>query len=101
MKRLRDKMREDLVLRGMAENTITIYRGAARRFVEHFNRPLSGLGEPEIRSFLLHLVKRGAHPRTVNSYVSALRVLYRVTLERPEGVARIPYMRKPMSCRRC
>ena len=64
MKRLRDKMREDLVLRGMAENTITTYLGAARRFVEHFNQPLSALGEPELRSFLLHLVKRGAHPQT-------------------------------------
>ena len=97
MKRLRDKMREDLVLRGMAENTITTYLGAARRFVEQAGRPLSTLGEPEVRSFLLDLVKRGSYPRTVNTYISALRFLYRVTLERPECVARVAYMRTPMA----
>ena len=34
MRRLRDTMREDLVLRGMSANTIETYVGCARRFAE-------------------------------------------------------------------
>jgi integrase/recombinase XerD len=96
MQRLRDKMREDLALRGMSETTITTYLGCARRFAEHFGRSPRTMGAAEIRAFLLHLTKRRVRPRTFNVYVGALGFLYRVTLERPEDVAKIPHMRVPM-----
>ena len=96
MQRLRDKMREDLALRGMSETTIRSYVGCARRFVEHFGRSPTTMGAQEIRAFLLHLTKRRVRPRTFNVYVAALVFLYRVTLERPEQVAKIPRMRVPM-----
>ena len=47
--RLRDKMREDLELRGMSASTITTYLDCARRFAEHFERSPGALGAPEIR----------------------------------------------------
>ena len=40
MQRLRDKMREDLALRGMSAGTIVMYLGCARRFAEYFGRAL-------------------------------------------------------------
>jgi site-specific recombinase XerD len=89
-------MREDLALRGMSETTITTYVGCARRFAEHFGRSPSTMGAAEIRAFLLHLTKRRVRPRTFNVYVGALGFLYRVTLDRPEHVAKIPHMRVPM-----
>src|SRR5215471_2547573 len=96
MGRLRDKMREDLALRGMSEATIITYVGCARRFAEHFGRSPSKMGAAEIRTFLLHLAGRRVSPRTFNVYVGALCFLYRVTLERPEAVEKIPHMRVPM-----
>jgi integrase/recombinase XerD len=96
MRRLRDKMREDLALRGMSESTIVTYVGCARRFAEHFGRSPSRMGAPEIRAFLLHLTERRVRARTFNVYVGALLFLYRVTLESPEHVAKIPHMRVPM-----
>jgi integrase/recombinase XerD len=97
MGRLRDKMREDLVLRGMSPRTIEKYVFCARRFAEHFGRSPCRMGAAEIRTFLLHLVReRRRSPSTFNVYAGALRFLYTVTLERPEEIARMPRMRVPM-----
>ncbi len=95
MQRLRDKMREDLALRGMSAGTIVTYVGCARRFAEHFGRSPSRMGAAEVREFLLHLAG-GVRPNTFNGYVSALRFLYDVTLARPEDGATLPRMRVPM-----
>jgi site-specific recombinase XerD len=89
-------MREDLALRGMSETTIVTYVGCARRFAEHFGRSPGAMGAREIREFLLHLTKRRVRARTFNVYVGALTFLYRVTLDRPECVAKVPHMRVPM-----
>jgi integrase/recombinase XerD len=97
MRRLRDEMREDLVLRGMSARTIDKYLYCARQFAEHFHRSPQVMGAAEIRTFLLYLVQeRKLHPRSVNVYAGALRFLYSVTLDRPEAIARVPRMRVPM-----
>jgi integrase/recombinase XerD len=72
MVRLRDKMREDLELRGLSANTIEAYVRCARRFVEHFGRPPAKLGAADIRSYLLHLVHEKRSPATVNIYAAAI-----------------------------
>ena len=96
MRTLRDKMREDLVLRGMSPNTIKMYVFCVRRFAEHFGRSPSRMGAAEIRTFLLHLVRERRSPSTFNVYAAALKFLYTVTLDRPEEIARMPRMRVPM-----
>jgi integrase len=93
--RLRDRMIEDLVLRGMAPNTIETY--VRCNFAAHFGRSPHAMGAAEIRTFLLHLVQeRKLHPGTFNVYRGALKFLYAVTLDRPEETTRMPRMRLPM-----
>ncbi len=94
--RLRDKMREDLVLRGMSANTVETYVRCARRFAEHFGRSPCRMGAAEIRAFLLWLTERKVSASTFNVYAGALRFLYTVTLERPEAIARMARMPVPM-----
>jgi site-specific recombinase XerD len=94
--RLRDKMREDLELRGMSDNTITTYLRCARRFAEHFRRSPCVLGAAEIRAFLVHLHQRQVAPSSFNVYAGAIKFLYAVTLDRPQEIARMPRMRVPM-----
>ncbi len=95
--RLRDKMREDLELRGMSANTITTYVRCARRFAEYHGRSPCAMGAAEIRAFLLHLVQeRKLAALTINVHAAALKFLYEVTLERPEETTRMPRMRVPM-----
>jgi integrase/recombinase XerD len=97
MQRLRDKMREDLELRGMSANTISTYLRCARQFAEHFDRPPRAMGATEIRAFLLYLVKaRRLCAATFNVYAAALKFLYAVTLGRPDAIAQMPRMRVPM-----
>ena len=96
-RRLRDKMREDLELRGMSANTITTYVRCARLFADYHGRSPCAMGAPEIRAFLVHLVKdRKVAPSSFNVFAAALRFLYAVTLDRPEAVARMPRMKVPM-----
>ena len=95
--RLRDRMRDDLELRGMSANTITTYVRCARRFAEYHGRSPCEMGAEEIRAFLLHLRReRKLAALTINVHAAALRFLYDVTLDRPEEVVRLPRMRVPM-----
>jgi hypothetical protein len=86
MIRLRDKMREDLELRGMSASTVTTYVCCARRFVEHFGLPPGKIGATDIRSYLLHLIHEvKAAPSTVREsrprrYVRISVVGKRVTM---------------------
>ncbi len=93
---LREKMRDDLRLKGYCETTRRCYLGSAQRFAEHYGRSPATMGEQEVREFLLHLVKRkGLGPAGQVMHVAALKFLYRVTLRRPEEVEKIPFPRVP------
>jgi len=97
IQRLRDRMIEDLVLRGMAPSTMETYVRCVRNFAAHFGRSPHAMGAAEIRTFLLYLVQeRKLRPSTLNVYGGALKFLYAVTLDRPEETARMPRMRLPM-----
>src|ERR1700737_279777 len=96
MGHIRDKMEADLQLRGFSRATQDSYLRCARRFVAHYMRSPTQLGEQEIRDFLLHLVNhQKVRPATHRMYVASLKFLYVTTLERPEQVARIPWPKVP------
>jgi site-specific recombinase XerD len=97
MVRLRDKMREDLELRGMSANTIDAYVRCARRFAEHFSLPPGKLGATDVRQYLLYLIhEANRSPSTINVYAAAIRFLFAVTLKRPDVVADVVPMKTPM-----
>jgi len=94
---LRDRMETDFRLKGFRRATRDIYLRCVGRFAAHFGRSPAVLGEAEIRAFLDYLVReQKVAPSTHRVYVAALAFLYRVTLERPEAVAKIPYPRVPV-----
>jgi site-specific recombinase XerD len=94
---LRDKMAEDLRLRGLAPVTQVTYLRNAQRFVDHYSRSPLKLGERHVRDYLLHLVKeQSVAPATHGVCLASLKFLYAVTLNRPEVVERIPYPRMPL-----
>jgi len=96
MGQLRDKMHQDLKLRGYKSGTARKYLGHIHKFVAHFMRCPTTMGEDQIRTFLLHLMEEEhASPSTVANHVAALRFLYGVTLGRPEVAVLIPYPKVP------
>jgi len=90
----RDRMVEDLALRGIAETTVEVYVDYARSFVAHFGRSADELGTEHVRGWLLWLLKeRRLSPATVNVAIAALRQLF-TTLGRPDVMHGIRSVRK-------
>lgn len=92
---LRRRFVEDLSLRNYSPRTIERYVALVARFARHFGRSPEQLGAEEIRAFQLHLLSEGVSWSLFNQAVCALRVLYRLTLGRPELVSFVPYGKKP------
>jgi integrase/recombinase XerD len=81
MGKLRDRMREDLILKAYSPHTQEGYLRCVRHFAKHHMRSPEEMGEREIRDFLFHLAKeRKVSPFTQDQYVNALKFLYSVTL---------------------
>jgi len=96
MGKLHDRMQEDLLLKAYSPYTMRNYLRCARHFASHYMRSPEGMGEQEIRDFLLHLVRdRKASPATQDMYVNAFKFLYNITLKRPEVVKDLSHPKRP------
>jgi len=96
MGQLRDRMEQDLILKGFRPETRRIYLLYGRRLAAFYRRSPEELGEADIRRFLLHLiqVKHLSHS-SYRQVLAALRFLYTVTLKRAWEVEHIPYPKRP------
>ena len=89
------RMREDLVLRGLSPHTVVSYTLNARVFLRHAARPVDMLGVQDIRQFLADLIEvKHVVPATVNAYSAAIRFLFAVTLNRPLNYLQIPRQKR-------
>ena len=95
MSALRQRMIDDLRVRNYAPSTIRAYVGSVSRFAQYFGKCPSRLGPEHIRQYLVHLVvELGVGFSVFKSGVSALRFLYRTTLQVSWDLRRIPYPRQ-------
>ena len=92
---LRQRLIDDLQLRNRSPRTISCYVCAVARFAAHFGRSPEDLDGEHVRQYQLHLLQQRVSWCRFNQAVSALRFLYRVTLQRPDVVILIPYGKKP------
>jgi site-specific recombinase XerD len=89
---LRRKMIEELQIRHFALCTQKSYLSLVTRFARHYGRSPEQLGLKEVRAYLFYLVNEAKVSYDVLcGHVSALRFLYKVTLNRPWDLDRIPY----------
>jgi site-specific recombinase XerD len=96
MGKLREKMREDMIMRGFAQNTMEDYLRHCRSFAKHFMRSPADMGEKEVREFLLYLTEeKNASAHLYKAYLVSFKFLYTHTLNRPEVVKDIPYPKTP------
>ncbi len=95
MGKLRDRMEEDLILRGLSPATRRNYLLYCHKFAAHYHRSPEQLGEDEIRDYFLHLIQaEQIGYSTYRQNVAALKFLYRFTLKRPGEVNDIPFPRR-------
>src|SRR5215831_8032182 len=95
MGQLRERMEQDLKLKGLSPATIRNYLLYCRKFAAFFMRSPEELGAAEVRAFLLHQieVEQLAYASYRQVY-AALKFLYSVTLNRPGEVSRIPFPKR-------
>jgi integrase/recombinase XerD len=93
---IRERMIEELELRGTAAATRKSYLVCCRVFVAHFMRSPEQLHTEDVRVFLTHLMReREVGPATVNVYLAAIAFLYRHVLRMPDVVDGLPHPRIP------
>ena len=93
---LRQRMLEDLQIRGRAENTQRSYIEKIKHFAQHFGKSPEHLGPEEIRAYQVYLVNFKRDSRSqLAQFVAAARFLYGVTLQRKWAIASLPYPKSP------
>lgn len=81
---LRQKMIEDMQLRGLAERTQASYVAAVRGLAEYYGKSPAKISEPELRAYFLYLKnEKQAAASTCMQILSALKFLYQNTLGQP------------------
>lgn len=90
----RDRMEEDLRLRGYSPSTIRCYLARVKQFVAYFMRPPDQLTPEHIRTYQVHLTDEvGVGWAIFNQTVCALRFFFRVSLGKDWAVEALPYRR--------
>ena len=80
----RDRLEQELRLRGYSEKTVKAYVLQVKRLVKHFMRSPDELSAAEIREYLVHVTEvEKLAPATINQAIFAIRFFYREILDRP------------------
>lgn len=91
MGKFRDRMDDELRLRGYSASTRDCYVRGVRNVVRHFMRPPDQLTLEHIRQYQLHLTRdRHVAWSYFNQVVCALRFFYHEVLKKDWDVRRIP-----------
>jgi len=87
-----EKMKYDLESRGKSQSTVEDYADKVRRFQDYFGKPADQMGEVEILGYQHYLLnEKKLKPSSANTYNSALRFVFSVTLDMPINLNRIPH----------
>jgi integrase/recombinase XerD len=83
-KTLRQRLIEDMNLRGFSVKTQRYYIGIVARFAAFLGRSPNTATPEDIRRFQLHQSELGMNAPAINSTVAALRFFFTFTLDRPD-----------------
>jgi len=92
---LRQRMIEDMTVRGFTASTQRGYIAAVRDFTAFFGRSPEAATIEDLRRYQFHMRSRGASATTMNAAVSALRFFFGVTLGRGDAGAGLTTVRTP------
>jgi len=92
---LRERMIEDMSLRGFSEATRRDYIRCVKAFATFIGRAPDAATAEDLRRFQLHQRQSGVQPPSINGAVSALRFFFTVTLDRPDLARRLTVVHQP------
>ena len=86
---LRQRLNEDMTMRNLATKTQIAYIRGVNNLCDHLQHSPETTTQEELREFQLFMVNHGVSGITVNATLSALKFLFRITLDKPEVIARV------------
>lgn len=90
-----EKLRFDLEARGRSPDTVVDYVRHVRFFQDHYDKPADQMRETEIMEYQHYLVtEKGLSPSSANTYNSALRFVYGVTLDIALNYKKMPRLKQ-------
>jgi site-specific recombinase XerD len=92
---LRQRMIEDMRLRGFVEQTRKNYLRHVEALAVFLGRSPDTATAEDLRRFQLHQAEAGVGTPTLNGAVSALRFFFTTTLDRPDLARRLTALRRP------
>ena len=92
---LRQRMLEDMAMRGLRSDTQRNYISFVRDFAAFLGRAPDTATAEDVRRFQVHQRESGVQPPTINCSVSALRFFFTMTLDRPDLSRRLVLARYP------
>jgi site-specific recombinase XerD len=92
---LRQRMLEDMSLRGFTPDTQRDYIRAVKKLAAFLGRSPDTATAEDVRAFQLHLTATGVQPPTINATVTVLRFFFKVTLDRPETTRHLVFVYEP------
>jgi len=92
---LRQRMLEDMSLRGFTPDTQRDYIRAVKKLAAFLDRSPDTATAEDLRAFQLHLTASGVQPATINATVTVLRFFFKVTLDRPETARHLVFVYEP------
>jgi integrase/recombinase XerD len=96
MTELRQRMLEDMQLRNLTPATQRNYIHYVAGFARYFGISPDKLDLEAVREYELYLLnERKFSPESINTFVTAVKFLYLVTLEMPWGREQFPRVRRP------
>jgi integrase/recombinase XerD len=93
---LRQRMLDDMAMRGLRSDTQRDYIRVVRSFAAFLGQSPDKATAEDIRRFQVHQHESGVQPPTINCSVSALRFFFTVTLDRPDLSRRLVLARYPL-----
>ncbi len=92
---LRQRMTEDMTIRGFTVGTQRGYLVAVENFTSFLGRAPDGATAEDLRRYQLHMRSSGASASAMNAAVSALRFFFGVTLGRGDANQGVTTVREP------
>lgn len=95
MPTLREKMKQEMTLRGFSLGTQENYLRAVIKLHDHFKRNPAKLSTEEIKDFLFTLANQPIAASTYNINIHGLKFFYEVVLDKPMVAIKLPRKREP------
>jgi len=88
------KLKEAMELKGNSSKSIYIYTQTVKQFFTFHKKPAHEITTQDVKDYLLHQIKRGLDPSTINSKHSMILIFFREVIEKPEIMMPIPYLKR-------